>query len=226
MNMEKEDEYKRPILLLTVDGSHINLIDRNFNIFSEKYKFIKYKVHSQYPQYENTLYNLLETISENDKKSNNVTIVMANINSMLFSDDFSNELKEFKNILGTEKDVDFPKIKEPKEFGTTENYICWFRFFKYIQDYLDNDICFLFTTYLQKEKFVQLMEIANDVGLRNFRFIEDPFLTRELEQQLDNLILRFYTNKILYNKRLNRRRKLFKEKRKIGFSQVVISASG
>lgn len=215
--MEKEDEYKRPVLLLTVDGSHINLIDRNFNIFSEKYKFIKYKVHSRYPQYENTLYNLLETISENDKKSNNVTIVMANINSMLFSDDFSNELKEFKNLMGTEKDVDFPKIKEQKKFSSHENYICWFRFFKYIQDYLDNDICFLFTTYLQKEKFVQLMEIANDVGLRNFRFIEDPFLTRELEQQLDNLILRFYTNKILYNKRLNRYRKQYKEK-KIGFS--------
>ena len=70
------------------------------------------------------------------------------------------------------------------------------------------------------------METANDIGLRNFRFIEDPFLTRELDQQLDNLVLRFYTNKILYNKRLNRRRKLFKEKRKIGFSQVVISASG
>lgn len=217
MGMEKEDKYKRPVLLLTVDGSHINLIDRNFNIFSEKYKFIKYKVHSQYPQYENTLYNLLETISENDKKSNNVTIVMANINSMLFSDDFSNELKEFKNLMGTEKDVDFPKIKEQKKFSSHENYICWFRFFKYIQDYLDNDICFLFTTYLQKEKFVQLMEIANDVGLRNFRFIEDPFLTRELEQQLDNLILRFYTNKILYNKRLNRYRKQYKEK-KIGFS--------
>ena len=160
---------------------------------------------------------MLETISENDKKSNNVTIVMANINSMLFSDDFSNELKEFKNLMGTEKDVDFPKIKEQKKFSSHENYICWFRFFKYIQDYLDNDICFLFTTYLQKEKFVQLMEIANDVGLRNFRFIEDPFLTRELEQQLDNLILRFYTNKILYNKRLNRYRKQYKEK-KIGFS--------
>ena len=224
--MEKEEKYKRPVLLLTVDGSHINLIDRNFNIFSEKYKFIKYKVHSRYPQYEKTLYNFLETISEDDKKSNNVTIILANTNSILFSDDVINELKEFKNILGTEKDVDFPKIKAPKEFGTTENYICWFRFFKYIQDCLDNDICFLFTTYLQKDKFTQLMETANDIGLRNFRFIEDPFLTRELDQQLDNLVLRFYTNKILYNKRLNRRRKLFKEKRKIGFSQVVISASG
>ena len=62
MNMEKEEKYKRPVLLLTVDGSHINLIDRNFNIFSEKYKFIKYKVHSRYPQYEKTLYNFLETI--------------------------------------------------------------------------------------------------------------------------------------------------------------------
>ena len=226
MNMEKEEKYKRPVLLLTIDGSHINLIDRNLNIFSEKYKFIKYKVRSSYPQYENTLYNFLETISEDDKKSNNVTIILANTNSILFSDDITNELKEFKNILGTEKDVDFPKIKASKEFGTTENYICWFRFFKYIQDCLDNDICFLFTTYLQKYKFTQLMEIANDIGLRNFRFIEDPFLTRELDQQLDNLILRFYTNKILYNKRLNRRRKLFKEKRKIGFSQVVISASG
>ena len=226
MNMEKEEKYKRPVLLLTIDGSHINLIDRNLNIFSEKYKFIKYKVRSSYPQYENTLYNFLETISEDDKKSNNVTIILANTNSILFSDDVINELKEFKNILGTEKDVDFPKIKASKEFGTTENYICWFRFFKYIQDCLDNDICFLFTTYLQKYKFTQLMEIANDIGLRNFRFIEDPFLTRELDQQLDNLILRFYTNKILYNKRLNRRRKLFKEKRKIGFSQIVISASG
>lgn len=226
MNMEKEEKYKRPVLLLTIDGSHINLIDRNINIFSEKYKFIKYKVRSSYPQYEKTLYNLLETICAEDKKENNVTIILANINSILFSNDYSNELKEFKNILGTEKDVDFPKIKEPKEFGTTENYICWFRFFKYIQDCLDNDICFLFTTYLQKEKFTQLMEIANDIGLRNFRFIEDPFLTRELDQQLDNLVLRFYTNKILYNKRLNRRRKRFKEKRKIGFSQVVISASG
>ena len=226
MNMEKEEKYKRPVLLLTVDGSHINLIDRNLNIFSEKYKFIKYKVRSSYPQYENTLYNFLETISEDDKKSNNVTIILANTNSILFSDDVINELKEFKNILGTEKDVDFPKIKASKEFGTTENYICWFRFFKYIQDCLDNDICFLFTTYLQKDKFTQLMETANDIGLRNFRFIEDPFLTRELDQQLDNLVLRFYTNKILYNKRLNRRRKLFKEKRKIGFSQVVISASG
>ena len=196
MNMEKEEKYKRPVLLLTIDGSHINLIDRNLNIFSEKYKFIKYKVHSNYPQYEKTLYNFLETISEDDKKSNNVTIILANTNSILFSDDITNELKEFKNILGTEKDVDFPKIKASKEFGTTENYICWFRFFKYIQDCLDNDICFLFTTYLQKDKFTQLMEIANDIGLRNFRFIEDPFLTRELDQQLDNLILRFYTLRI------------------------------
>lgn len=226
MNMEKEEKYKRPVLLLTIDGSHINLIDRNLNIFSEKYKFIKYKVRSSYPQYEKTLYNFLETISEDDKKSNNVTIILANTNSILFSDDVTNELKEFKNMMGIEKDVDFPKIKASKEFGTTENYICWFRFFKYIQDCLDNDICFLFTTYLQKDKFTQLMEIANDIDLRNFRFIEDPFLTRELDQQLDNLVLRFYTNKILYNKRLNRRRKLFKEKRKIGFSQVVISASG
>lgn len=226
MNMEKEEKYKRPVLLLTIDGSHINLIDRNLNIFSEKYKFIKYKVRSSYPQYEKTLYNFLETISEDDKKSNNVTIILANTNSILFSDDVTNELKEFKNMMGIEKDVDFPKIKASKEFGTTENYICWFRFFKYIQDCLDNDICFLFTTYLQKDKFTQLMEIANDIDLRNFRFIEDPFLTRELDQQLDNLVLRFYTNKILYNKRLNKRRKLFKEKRKIGFPQVVISASG
>lgn len=226
MNMEKEEKYKRPVLLLTIDGSHINLIDRNLNIFSEKYKFIKYKVRSSYPQYEKTLYNFLETISEDDKKSNNVTIILANTNSILFSDDVTNELKEFKNMMGIEKDVDFPKIKASKEFGTTENYICWFRFFKYIQDCLDNDICFLFTTYLQKDKFTQLMEIANDIDLRNFRFIEDPFLTRELNQQLDNLVLRFYTNKILYNKRLNKRRKLFKEKRKIGFPQVVISASG
>lgn len=224
--MEKEEKYKRPVLLLTIDGSHINLIDRNLNIFSEKYKFIKYKVRSSYPQYEKTLYNFLETISEDDKKSNNVTIILANTNSILFSDDVTNELKEFKNMMGIEKDVDFPKIKASKEFGTTENYICWFRFFKYIQDCLDNDICFLFTTYLQKDKFTQLMEIANDIDLRNFRFIEDPFLTRELNQQLDNLVLRFYTNKILYNKRLNKRRKLFKEKRKIGFPQVVISASG
>ena len=123
MNMEKEEKYKRPVLLLTIDGSHINLIDRNLNIFSEKYKFIKYKVRSNYPQYEKTLYNFLETISEDDKKSNNVTIILANTNSILFSDDVINELKEFKNILGTEKDVDFPKIKAPKEFGTTENYI-------------------------------------------------------------------------------------------------------
>lgn len=224
--MEKEEKYKKPVLLLTRDGSHINLIDRNFNIFSERYKFIKYKVDSRYPKYEKTLYNLLETISEEDKKQNNVTIILANINSMFFSNDYFNDLKEFKNIMGIEKDIDLPLIKGPKDFGTQDNYICWFMFFKYIQDYLNNDICFLFTTYLQKDKFIQLMDIANDIGLRNFRFITDPFLTKELDNQLDNLILRFYTNKILYNKRINKQRKLFKEKQKIGFSQVVISASG
>lgn len=216
--MEKEEKYKKPVLLLTRDGSHINLIDRNFNIFSERYKFIKYKVDSRYPKYEKTLYNLLETISEEDKKQNNVTIILANINSMFFSNDYFNDLKEFKNIMGIEKDIDLPLIKGPKDFGTQENYICWFMFFKYIQDYLDNDICFLFTTYLQKDKFIQLMDIANDIGLRNFRFITDPFLTKELDNQLDSLILRFYTNKILYNKRINKQRKLFKEKQKIGFS--------
>ena len=216
--MEKEEKYKKPVLLLTRDGSHINLIDRNFNIFSERYKFIKYKVDSRYPKYEKTLYNLLETISEEDKKQNNVTIILANINSMFFSNDYFNDLKEFKNIMGIEKDIDLPLIKGPKDFGTQDNYICWFMFFKYIQDYLNNDICFLFTTYLQKDKFIQLMDIANDIGLRNFRFITDPFLTKELDNQLDNLILRFYTNKILYNKRINKQRKLFKEKQKIGFS--------
>ena len=206
MNNEGKQN-RKPVLLLTTEGSHINLIDKNFNIFSDRYQFYKFKAHTDYPQYEPNLTDFLENICEADKNSNgDVIVVMANVNSIFFCQDYIDILKQFKDIKGFEKSK-FPDIILDNDGDITGNYMCWFKFFKYIQDNLDNEICFLFTTHYSKNKYIHLMELANNVGLRNFRFIEDPFLTRELDKQLDHLILRYYTNKLLYNRRMNQRRK-------------------
>ena len=204
---------KKEILLLTYNGSHNSILSRNYDIYSSKYFFTKYLAHSRTDYIEKDLSNLLLDICVKDKESGHLlSIVMTDCPVM--RNEYIDLLRNYQKITKTkiEKDINFPNIEETSLSDClTENFEKWCRYFKYIQQLLDKDIAFLFTIPIEKKRFKTYIDIANGVGLRNFRFISEPFFVRELDEQIDNLILRFYTNRAFYNKRMQRRMRRMKK---------------
>lgn len=205
---------KKEILLLTYNGSHNSILSRNYDIHSSKYFFTKYLVHYLRTDYtERDLSNFLLDVYVKDKEAgHSLSIVMTDCPVM--RNEYIDLLRNYQKITKTkiEKDINFPNIEETSLSNClTENFEKWCRYFKYIQQILDKDIAFLFTIPIKKERFKTYIDIANGVGLRNFRFISEPFFVRELDEQIDNLILRFYTNRAFYNKRMQRRARRMKK---------------
>ena len=91
---------------------------------------------------------------------------------------------------------------------STDFLMFWANLMSQIQKRLTNiNICFLFTTYSNTNKYKHLLDICQQQGLKNFRFITEPFLVKDLEISIDNLLIRHYMNK-------NKKRLSFKKQNK------------
>jgi len=185
--MEKKDVY-----LYSWKGSHIEVTTRVTNIYLKKYKIIKVLEFDQFIKNLEDL-NTIATTNETNKHKDHVIVLFNHtfISEDSYKDIIDNPILSDLNIyplsLWNDSEVDFLKQ--------------WSRILAHIQKKLTNiDICFLFTTYHKKDYFNFLLSICKEQGLKNFRFITDPFLARKLEEEVDKLLLRFYTNRKEINK--------------------------
>ena len=192
--MEKKDVY-----LYSWEGSHIAVASGVTNVFLEKYKIIKILEFDQFIKKLENL-NTIATTNETNKHKDHVIVLFNHtfITEDSYKDIIDNPILSDLDIyplsLWDDSNIDFLKQ--------------WSKILAHIQKKLTNiDICFLFTTYRKKDNFNFLLSICKEQGLKNFRFIADPFLARELEEEVDKLLLRFYTNRKEISKHKHKKKK-------------------
>lgn len=171
---------KQEFIIFTNKHSHIDIINTSFDIFLKKYKHRK-------------IYNIIDLIDElidlNNQKSKRPVIIL--FNNCYIDNEKINEIKN-NNILSN-----LSLIKLSKYENTADDFLkFWANLMSQIQKRLTNiNICFLFTTYSNSNDFKWLLDICQEQGLKNFRFIKEPFFIKELEKSFDDLLLRYYINR-------------------------------
>lgn len=179
---------KQEFLIFTYKHSPIDIVCPNYDMMLKKYTPKK-------------IYSIIDLIDElvelNNKASLKVPVII------LFNQTYIDK-KEIDEVRNNKKLSQLSPFEIDIYDSSYENFLMlWAHLMAQIQKRLSHiNICFLFTTY--NKGYKHLLNICQRQGLKNFRFITEPFFVKELEQSIDNLYLRYYTNK---SKRLSFKKK-------------------
>lgn len=177
------EQNKKVFFVFTYKSSHIDIVcPGTYDIFLKKYT----------PQKFNNIIDLIEELVDLNNNVKQKTSII-----ILFDRCYINE-SEIKTIKNNKILTNLSILKLNVYEDSSEDYLkFWSNLMAQIQQKLTNiNICFLFTTYKGNKDYKRLLSICGQEGLKNFRFITEPFFVKDLEKSMDNLLLRHYMSKV------------------------------